>query len=65
MAESSTDALVERDVALRDCAHNSLQVSTGKDLPPDAKQWEAVLHQPNSKNVAGNQLKPVKFFGIF
>jgi HEAT repeat protein len=38
----------EKDVAMRDRAHESLQVVTGKRLPPDAKEWEEFLHQkPN------------------
>jgi HEAT repeat protein len=38
----------EKDVALRDRAHESLQLVTGKKLPPDAKEWEDYLHQrPN------------------
>jgi HEAT repeat protein len=66
----ATEALLhvlqtERDVALRDCAHKSLQASTGKDLPPDPKQWEAVLRQPDSKTVLVSQPKPAKFLGIF
>jgi hypothetical protein len=38
----------EKDVALRDRAHESLVAVTGKHLPPDAKQWDALLHD-NSK----------------
>lgn len=34
----------EKDIALRDRAHESLQVATGKKLPPDAKAWEEALH---------------------
>jgi HEAT repeat protein len=46
----ATEALVrvmqtERDVALRDRAYESLQVATGKKLPPDGKEWEQLLHQ--------------------
>jgi HEAT repeat protein len=36
----------EKDVALRDRAQQSLVEVTGKQLPPDAKQWEDYLHQP-------------------
>jgi HEAT repeat protein len=66
----ATEALLhvlqtERDVALRDCAHKSLQVATGKDLPPDAKQWEAVLRQGNGQDLAADQGKKPKLFGIF
>jgi hypothetical protein len=55
----------DRDVALRDCAHKSLQLATGKDLPPDAKQWEDFLRQPSTRNLAANPPKPAKLFGIF
>jgi HEAT repeat protein len=46
----ATEALVrvlqtEKDVALRDRAHESLVAATGKKLPPDAKEWEQLLHQ--------------------
>ncbi|HEV3116238.1 MAG TPA: HEAT repeat domain-containing protein [Gemmataceae bacterium] len=66
----ATEALLhvlqgEKDVALRDCAHKSLQLATGKDLPPDAKQWEAFLRQANTPNLAANPPKPPKHFGIF
>jgi hypothetical protein len=45
-----TDTLVkvlqtEKDVAMRDRAHESLQVVTGKKLPPDARAWEDLLHK--------------------
>lgn len=45
----ATDALVqvlrtENNVALRDRAHESLQLATGKKLPPEPKAWEALLH---------------------
>jgi HEAT repeat protein len=46
----ATEALVrvmqtEKDIALRDRAYESLQAATGKKLPPDAKEWEELLHQ--------------------
>jgi hypothetical protein len=34
-----------KDVALRDRAHESLVKATGKDLPPDPKAWDNVLQQ--------------------
>lgn len=34
----------EKDVALRDRAHESLRNSTGKNFPPDAQAWRAVLN---------------------
>jgi HEAT repeat protein len=51
----STETLVyvlgsEKDVALHDLAYASLQQATGKDLPPDPKAWDDLLHH--------NQLAP-------
>jgi HEAT repeat protein len=34
----------EKDIALKDCAHESLQVATGKKLPADPDAWENMLH---------------------
>jgi HEAT repeat protein len=34
----------EKDVALRDRAHESLVAVTGKKLPADAKEWDDLLH---------------------
>jgi HEAT repeat protein len=50
----ATEALVrvmqnEKDIALRDRAYESLQAATGKKLPPDAKEWEQLLHQASYK----------------
>jgi HEAT repeat protein len=36
----------EQDVALRDRAHESLEVVTGKKLPADAQEWDQLLHPP-------------------
>lgn len=35
----------EKDVALRNSAHDSLVAITGKDLPPEYEQWNDLLHQ--------------------
>ncbi len=54
----SVEALIyvlesEKDVALRDRAHGSLKLATGKSLPDDAKVWRSYVHdqetpeQPN------------------
>jgi HEAT repeat protein len=45
----------EKDVAMRDRAHESLVVVTGKHLPPDAKEWDDLLHQ--KPNVDGTLVK--------
>jgi hypothetical protein len=72
----ATEALLkvlqtEKDVALRDCACQSLQNATGKKLPDDAKTWEEFLHAANQPN--GKPAKPAadappqksKFLGLF
>jgi hypothetical protein len=51
----ATEALVqvlrkEKDVALRDRAHESLEEATGKDFPPDAQVWADFLHNPQNQN---------------
>jgi HEAT repeat protein len=66
----ATEALVhvlqtDKDVALRDRAHESLQAATGKKLPPDAKAWEELLHQPGGQDLAGEPAKKPKFFDWF
>jgi hypothetical protein len=43
----------EKDIALRDVAHESLQVSTGKHLAPDSPQWETYLRTPPDVQPAG------------
>jgi len=70
----ATTALVqvlkdEKDVALRNCAHHSLEEATGKNLPPDATAWEKLLYeqgqpqgpsQPGGGNIrlTGGQQRP-------
>lgn len=56
----ATEALVrvmqsETDIALRDRAYESLQVATGKKLPPDAKEWEELLHQASYQETPAGQ----------
>jgi hypothetical protein len=45
----------DRDVALRNRAHESLVQITGKDLPPNGQVWEEFLHQPGDKNAVAEQ----------
>lgn len=55
----------EKDIALRDAAHESLQTATGKKLPPDGKAWEQFLHDSSNGNPPadrGGFLKSVGFF---
>lgn len=51
----ATTALVEvlrkeQDVALRTCAHESLQQATDRELPPDAVVWAEFLNNPSASN---------------
>jgi hypothetical protein len=34
----------EKDIALKDRAHESLQVATGKKLPQDSPEWDSVVN---------------------
>jgi HEAT repeat protein len=51
----------EKDVALRDRAHESLVEATGRKLPSDAKAWEELLSQANSKDGTLAQEPPKKW----
>lgn len=67
--QQGTEALVhvlrtEKDVALRDRAHDSLQAVTGEKLPPDAQAWDNFLNQTIDKDVAEQRTKK-KVLGIF
>lgn len=51
----ATEALVQvlqtdKDVAIRTCAHESLQASTGQHLPLDYQTWNDFLHQDRNKD---------------
>lgn len=55
----ATEALVsvlqkEKNVALRNQAHASLQKATGKKLPPDAQAWEEYLHAPHGEKATAS-----------
>jgi hypothetical protein len=45
----------KEDIALRDCAHNSLQEATGKRLPDDPDAWEEFLHPRGGDALARNR----------
>jgi HEAT repeat protein len=68
----ATESLVkvlqsEKDIAMRDSAHESLKKITKKDLPPDYQAWNDVLHQSNGQDfgVADNRGPLDKFMGWF
>ena len=54
----------EKDVALRDCAHDSLVAATGKSLPVESKDWEPVVRQVSAQAPAAEPSKK-KILGIF
>jgi HEAT repeats len=61
----ATEALVyvlghEKDVALRDRAHESLVTATGQKLPPDPEAWANYLHQANPPHAPSSQENQVK-----
>src|SRR5262249_25637829 len=40
----------EQDVALRACAHESLESATGREIPADAAMWAEYLSNPKASN---------------
>jgi hypothetical protein len=57
----------DKDVALCDCAFESLQACTGRKLPPDFHNWDELLHAPNVQGAvaSGQQGPAVKLMGWF
>ncbi len=62
----------EKDIALRDCVHESLKQVTGKTLANDYESWDAALHgkaPPAGEKKAPAKVEPAsakgKFLGIF
>ena len=56
----------EKDVAVRNRAHESLQAATGKHLPADAKAWDELIHSPNYAENAKKDNSPLfKLVGWF
>jgi hypothetical protein len=58
----------ERDIALKDCAHESLQVATGKKLPQDSPEWDSLIgpgvHADAIATQTQPQAQPVKQAGF-
>ena len=57
----------EKDVALVDRAHDSLEACTGRTFPPDVQDWGCILHpeiHPDPPQLAHQPSKP-SFFGWF
>jgi hypothetical protein len=50
--------LKDKDIALRDRAHEALEASTGKHLPPDSPQWAAYLGNTTDVQQAGAKGPP-------
>jgi hypothetical protein len=57
----------DKDVALHDCAHDSLQACTGKTIPADFKNWDEFMQPGAEKNVdiADGDGKKHKLLGLF
>ena len=55
----------ERDVALRQCAYESLREATGKNLPPEATAWRQLLRDPGSPALAGEPNLIERVGGVF
>jgi HEAT repeat protein len=55
----------EKDVALHDRAHESLEKATGKKLPPDPQAWEEFLHQSGGKEGGTIPRSTGNWFGWF
>ena len=69
-----TDSLIrvlekDKDVALCDCAFESLEKSIGRQLPPDFHNWDELRHSPDAKLAAQPYLNPgdigLKLMGWF
>jgi hypothetical protein len=52
----------DRDVALRNRAHESLVQITGKDLPPDGQVWDDFLHRPGGATAVAGEPGPLDKF---
>jgi len=51
----------EKDIALKDCAHESLQVATGKKYPQESPEWDSLVNPaPRSEAVASEQKPQVQ-----
>jgi HEAT repeat protein len=55
----------EKDIALRDRAHESLQLVTGRKLPADAKEWDEVVQAAANGTTADDQSKKFKLMSWF
>ena len=55
----------EKDVALLDRAHDSLEACTGRTFPPDVQDWGPILHPENPGSQLANQPAKPSFFGWF
>lgn len=54
----------KEDLALRGCAHESLQTVTGKYLPPEYKAWDDFLH-PDAKTLAAQKPRKLQLASWF
>jgi len=55
----------EKDVALLDRAHDSLEACTDRKFPPDIQDWGPILHPENAGSQLANQPSKPSFLGWF
>jgi len=55
----------DKDVALLDRAHDSLEACTGRKFPPDIQDWGPILHPENSGTQFASQPAKPAFLGWF
>ncbi len=65
----ATEALVhvlknDKDIAMRNRAHEALVKITGKDLPPDGKEWEDYLAQQSGQPPTREPASKIKLTGL-
>src|SRR5262249_12260259 len=55
----------EKDVAMRDRVHESLELVTGKKLPPDAPEWDQVVKAASSGTPTEDPRTKLNLMGWF
>jgi hypothetical protein len=48
----------EKDIALKDSAHESLQTATGKKLPPESTEWDSLVQPTGHPDAIATQPQP-------
>ena len=55
----------DKDVALLDRAHDSLEACTGRKFPPDVQDWGPILHPESPATQFASQPAKPAFLGWF